>query len=278
VDWRVEDTEYAHLTGRIRAKEARMLTAAQFHRLAEAGSPAELGRQLGETDYREVVEAAGDAAAAIDRVVTASYREVRALSPDGAPVDLVELGRRFAAAAAGFRSGEPVDGLPGELVEEIRERRARGEPPHLVDALLERRRFWLMAEAARRSGSAFLERLVEVWADLVNLQMTLRARLLGRRSAFLADKLVPGSQDPELFLRAVGEPWSELPRLYAGTPGEQVAARAAEEAMAEGALPSLGKLVDDALTARFRHRSDLDLAAQLERAIVHPPESFVVES
>lgn len=243
---RVEDSDYAHLTGRVRGMEARMLTAGQLGRLAEAASLPDVLRQLAETDYRPVAEAADPAM--VDRVLEEVYAVVRGLSPVPAPVDLMERGRQFAAAAGRVRRGEPL-GLPAAVADRVRGLEASA---HQVDALLEQERFRLMRSDAEAAASEFLQRLVDLWGDLVNLQAMLRAKLLGRRSAFLAGKLIEGRLGEEVFLQAVGEAWDQVPRLFAGTALEPVAEGAAEEAGKEGALPSLGKAVDDALTGFAR--------------------------
>ncbi|MDQ7795052.1 MAG: V-type ATPase subunit [bacterium] len=247
----MQDTEYAHLTGRIRGMEARMLSMGQLGRMAEAATPADLFRQLAETDYRPAAEAQD--IGMVDQVLGGVYAEIRALSPHPAPVDLFEWDRRFAVARARVRRREPLNGeLPAEVADGVRDLVAQGLPIHVVDTRLDQERFRLMAGSAGATGSEFLRDLVALWADLTNLQAMLRAKLLGRRSAFLTGKLVPGGREAEVFLRAIGEAWEQLPRLFAGTGEERVAARAAEEAVREGALPSLGKTVDDALTGFAR--------------------------
>ena len=230
------DTDYAHLSGRIRAMEARMPGLAALERLADAPSPAAVCRLLAETDYRQVSEAE-EPAGVVEAVLLGVYREVRSLSPHPAPVDLVALGRWLGAEAARARQGE-LAGQPGN--------------PHELDEQLHHERFGRMRRAAAEIGTEFFEELVGRWGDLVNFEAMARAKLLGQAGQSLARRLVPGQQEPELFLRAAGEPWEQLPRLFAGTPLERGSARVAEEAGREGAMPTLGKAMDDALIAFVR--------------------------
>ena len=232
----VSDTDYAHLSGRIRAMEARMLASTSLERLADAPSLPALCRLLAETDYRQVSESEGPSGV-VEAVLLAVYREVRSLSPQPAPVDLVELGRWLGAEAGRARQGE----LSGQT-----------SSPHELDEQLHHERFRRMGRAADATGSAFLRELVSLWGDLANFQATARAKLLGQPGYLLARRLVPGRQGHELFLRAAGEPWEQLPRIFAGTPLERGAARTADEAVREGAMPTLGKAVDDALISFAR--------------------------
>ncbi len=231
-----QDTDYAHLSGRIRAMEARMLGAGLFDRLADAPSPAAVVRLLGETDYRQVSEAT-EREDVVEAVLLGVYREIRGLSPHPAPVDLVELGRWLSGEAGRARRGESRD---------------QTSRTHEEDEQLHRERFARMERAARATGSVFLEEMVSLWGDLANLQAAARAKLLGGASLSLARRLVPGGREHGLFRQILGEPWEQMPRMFAGTPLERVAARAAEEAVREGAFPTLGKTGDDVLIAFVR--------------------------
>jgi vacuolar-type H+-ATPase subunit C/Vma6 len=225
------DTDYAHLSGRIRAIEARMLSLAALERLADAPSLPAVCRLLAETDYRQVAEA-DEPVEVIEQVLLSVYREVRALSPHPAPVDLVATGRWLTAEAGRARQGELAGSTSG---------------PQELDEQLHQERFRRMSRAATEIGGAFFDELIRLWGDLANFQAMARSKLLGQPGHSLARRLVPGIHEPELFLRAVGEPWEQLPRIFAGTPLERGAARVADEAVREGAAPTLGKAVDDAL-------------------------------
>ncbi|HSW09693.1 MAG TPA: V-type ATPase subunit [Bacillota bacterium] len=241
------DTDYAHLSGRIRAMEARMLGPAVLERLADAPSLPAACRLLAETDYRQVSEAE-EPAGVVEAVLLGVYQEVRSLSPHPAPVDVVALGRWLGAEATRIRQGDP-GGQPGS--------------PHELDEQLHQERFRRMGRAAGAIGTAFFEDLVGLWGDVANFEAMARAKLLGQAGQSLDRRLVPGKREPELFLRAAGEPWEQLPRLFAGTPLERGAARAAEEAAREGAMPTLGKAMDDALIAFARSARRLAMGPEV---------------
>lgn len=114
-----------------------------------------------------------------------------------------------------------ADDLEGAVVEAARRAvsayEANGRDPQYVDLVLDRESFEYFYHVARSRRADFLMDLVQATADLTNILICMRLRLIGKPADFARDALLPrGTLDIEALLAVYSEPddafWSFFKR------------------------------------------------------------------
>ncbi|MGI6132074.1 MAG: V-type ATPase subunit [Bacillota bacterium] len=114
-----------------------------------------------------------------------------------------------------------ADDLEGAVVEAARRAvlayEANGRDPQYVDLVLDRESFEYFYHVARSRRADFLIDLVQATADLTNILICMRLRLIGKPADFARDALLPrGTLDIEALLAVYSEPddafWSFFKR------------------------------------------------------------------
>lgn len=283
---RNKDTDYLQISARVRAMERRLLTRERMERMIEARDGAESAKVLSECGYGELSELTG---AALERFLARAQAEtfrdlgvaadnpalidvfrikydyhnakvlVKAEATGSAPERLLVAAGRYdpAQLAEACRKGDlrAQSETFRQAVEQARELLAANADPQLCDFILDQACYAELTEAAKASGSKFVQGYVALLIDAVNLRGSVRAARLGRGADFLAQALVPGGTvAAEDILRAKPD---ELAHRFASTP----LARAAELGAAvstpgSGPLTAFERACDDAVTdyVRLAHR------------------------
>lgn len=84
---------------------------------------------------------------------------------------------------------------------------AHGHDPQYIDLVLDRESFDYFHQVARSRRADFLMGLVRTMADLTNIIVCMRLRLIGKSADFARDVLLPrGSVDRDALLAVYGEP------------------------------------------------------------------------
>ena len=283
-----QEGAYAFATGRVRALEAKLLTKAHYARLLDAPDLQEAWRALAEMGYAKAAERKPDE---YEEVLTdelrAVYKTLTSLAPEGSPLEW--LARRYdfhhlkVYLKAKLLGEDPREGVldgvgtvPLKLIEaSVATEVWSALPPELaaaavtalaeygstkapqsIDILIDRKLFEYLREAVR--GHPFLETLVAIWADLLNLKSLARAKLMGRDRVFVSRILVPGSLEASSLLALLDtniEAWADELRH---TPYSEVLSRGLAYLAERGSLALLEKLSDDFVT-NFLKRTKLAL-------------------
>lgn len=219
---------YGFAVGRVRVLETHLLPHATYERLIDARSLAEQRRILGETIYGGYLEMA-HTIEGIERGLDAALSDVYDdfLCRANLPAPFVEfflvrhefdnLKGRLKAEALGVSPERmlsslgcasvdvyegPADKLPPRM--RAAERRIRTElahddgtlPPEEIEDAVDTELFAALAEIARDSGSAFVENLFRLEADIGNVRAFVRARAREVPVAEVRSRFVPGGQIP----------------------------------------------------------------------------------
>lgn len=284
-----QEGAFAFATGRVRALEAKLLNRAHFQRLLDAGDAGDVWRALAEMGYTKAAERRLEE---YEEVLTVELRELynvmQALSP--VPERTVWLARRYdfhhmkvylkAKLLGEDPSGSVFDGVgtvPAKLIEasvatgvwsalfpEIAragERALReyesSRQAQVIDTAVDREMFEYLQNVS--VGHPFVEKLIAIWADLLNLKSLVRAKLLGRDRAFAQKILVPaGSLENHRLLALLDasfETWADELRH---TPYTDVLSRGLAYLMERKSLTLFEKLSDDFVTG-FLKRAKLTL-------------------
>jgi len=116
---------------------------------------------------------------------------------------------------------QSADDLEGAVAEAARRAvsayEANGRDPQYVDMVLDRESFEYFYHVARSRRADFLMGLVQAMADLTNILICMRLRLIGKSAGFARDALLPrGSLDTQELLAVYSEPddafWSFFKR------------------------------------------------------------------
>ncbi len=282
-----QDGAYGFATGRIRAREAKLLDSTKYQRILEAADATEAWRTLAECGYAAELKL-DDYDQALQMELRELYELLRQLV--ARPQETDWLARRYdfhnlkvylKAKLLDEDGGEslvPHVGLvPLKLIETavqteiwsaLPEELARAgeralreyqtsKQAQTLDTVVDIELFTLMKHAV--AGHHYLETLVALWTDLLNLKTLLRAKLLNKERAFIERVLLPAGMLErgrlwKLFDGAL-ETWAE--ELRHTEYGELIARslRAWEE---QRSLALLEKLSDD-LATNYLKRAKLAL-------------------
>ncbi|MCI2430808.1 V-type ATPase subunit [Candidatus Acetothermia bacterium] len=278
-----QDGAYGFTTGQIRALEAKLLDGAKYQRMLEASDATEAWRALAEAGYANAAAAKLDS---YDQALQSELRElyelVRRLTVR--PCETDWLAQRYdfhhlkVYLKAKLLSEDPGESLvsgvglvPPKLIEtavqteiwsalpeELAQAGARASREYqttkqaqTLDIIIDTESFALIKRNV--AGHPYLETLVALWTDLLNLKTLLRAKLLHRERAFVERALLPAgmlekSRLLKLFESAL-ETWAEELRH---TEYGNLIARSLRAWEEQKSLALLEKLSDDLVTSYLK--------------------------
>ena len=258
----------------LRGKEAHMIGADAFVRMADAESVAAAAKMAEEYGYTDLdLSTPQTVDASFGRIRTAVYEDLAQILPQPALLDLFRLKYDYHNAKILVKNasrGQNVEAMlssEGRLtIEEIRElfasetasgtlkdamteageTLAKTENPQLADFGLDLAYFREMRECASQL-EGISEAYVQLLIDCANLNSYVRSVRMGKSADFLKFALTEGgSVDPDVLLNRW--PDSDVTDLYVGTPLEE-AAKFAGEAMGGWKITPFELACDNALSA-----------------------------
>ena len=208
---RIKDTDYLHLSTRIRAMENALLERERMDRMLEAGTVEEAAKVLTECGYPELQAVNVDT---VDAMLAQAREELfgtlNDLAPDGEILDvfkvkydyhnakamlkcealgldperlLVDTGRVAPETLAEAVKRSEFTDLPKVMADAIVEARAvlgKTRDPQRSDMILDQAYFQEMEQLAKDSGSQFLLGYVQMLVDAANLRSVVRVLRMGR--------------------------------------------------------------------------------------------------
>lgn len=275
----MKDTDYLSISARVRAMENSLLTRERRERMLEARSDEEAAKVITECGYAEPENLS---AAAVNAVLSKArvelFRELKDAVPQPSLVEVFQIkydyhnakallkaealgddagrllmvGGRYdpQTLAEDFHRGDLGAVSPAfrKAVEKAHPLLAEGHDPQRADLVLDAACYAEMAQAAKDSGSPFLQGYVRLCVDAVNLRCAVRCARLGAGADLLGESLLPGgSISPSAVAAAKG---TELAKPFAASPLEGAAQLGAGlAAPGAGSLTPFERACDDALTA-----------------------------
>ena len=255
---KIKDNAYICLSAILRAKEARLLTAAQIERMLREREFSAACRVAVEGGYEDMscMDVSG-VNEALARFRAAEVAELSQLVPDNAVLDLFRMKYGYHNAKVLVKSGgdpekyrdllsdsarfsmeellevyrsDVGDGaLPAGYAAAIREARnalARTGNPQLADFILDRAYFAEMLREAGKSRKPYIIDYVRAQIDRANLSSVIRSQKSPRREELLQEALIEGGTIGVEEILHAAESREELLALYAGTDIGQAAAAA----------------------------------------------------
>lgn len=282
---KIKDTEYLHISARIRCIEGQLMTHTQLLRLAESRTAEEAAKQLvdkgwPEFDWRDMnslEEAIGQRRQQVmdllyEHTPLPALVEVFRLPYDYHNIKSVLKGDAQGIDPAGLLSDSAIiaprellrmlrdndlmnmDPIMAQGVTEAREMLARTGDPQLSDIVLDQAQLRQTLEAARSTGSEFLLGYVQRQIDCINLRTAVRLTRMGKGLDYAARALCEGGSLPvSLYFEPLTP--ERIEHLLSGTPLAD-AAMSAKGALEGAGFAPLDKACDNILieyarSARF---------------------------
>lgn len=275
---RKKDTDYLHLSTRIRAMETRLLTQERMERMIEARDVSEAAKVLAECGYPDLPEVT---LAALEELLAQAQADLFAdlgeVVDDPALLDVFRCKYDYHNAKVLVKSealGKEQDRLllrggrwdPAVLAENYRREdlsiysslfqeavaRARevlgaSGDPQMADIILDRAYYQELTDLAKESGSPFLAGYAVVAIDSANLRSAVRCARLDKGQEFLRQVLVSGGSVP--VDRLALTQGTGLAALFRGTTLAEAAEVGASLAVPGGALTDFERLCDNGVMA-----------------------------
>lgn len=246
---RVKDKDYLLLSAVLRAREARLLTNADYERMISASSCAEACRIASEAGYPDMsdmsVRSTNDTLA---QHCTDELSEIRGLIPDESLLDLfrmkygyhnakllvkscgrLESCRHLISNSARFTmdqlrevydTDEGDGALPHVYAQAIRDAKsalARTGNPQLAEFILDKAYYGDLLIHAGKTGKTYIIDYIRNQIDRTNLRSTLRTMYMGRRGELLKYALIEGGHISIDEILESMETKDELIRLYSSS-------------------------------------------------------------
>lgn len=288
-----KDTDYLHLSARIRVMENRLLTQERMEQMIEARDASEAAKVLAECGYPDLLEATpvalevllGQAQAELfaDLGKTVNdpdlldafrckydYHNAKVLVKSealGSEQDrlLLEGGRWNAGTLAEDYRREDLSAYSAPFQEGVAQARevlgASGDPQR-ADLILDRAYYQELTNLVKKSGSPFLAGYASVVIDSANLRSAVRCARLDKGQEFLRQVLVPGGSVPvDRLVLAQG---ADLGALFRDTTLAQAAEVGAALAVpGGGALTDFERLCDDGVMAYLARARKIPFGEQI---------------
>ncbi len=298
-----KDTDYLAISARVRSLETKLLTRERMEQMIEARDHADAAKVLTDCGYGELSEfSAAALEAMLAKAQSEVFRDLRGAVEESALIDVFQIkydyhnakglvkararganpapllvgGGRFEAEAleTAFQQGD-LRACPETFSAAIaRAGEALGSTgdSQLCDFILDRACYEELDQAAKTSGSPFIQGYVRLMADAVNLRAAVRAARLGKDGQFLAQALVPGgSVDVKDIAAARPE---DLPALFGNGPLAKAAeAGSAVAAPGAGSLTEFEKLCDDGVTAYMTEARRVPFGEQVVAGYLYAREA-----
>lgn len=275
---RIKDTDYLHLSTRIRAMENRLLEQERMDRMLEAATVEEAAKVLTECGYPELqvvnvdtvddmlakaredlFEELGEKAPNSEMLdvfkVKYDYHNAKALlkcealglDPARLLVDTGRVAPDILAEAVKKSEFQDLPKIMAEAIVMARSVLGTTRDPQRSDMILDKAYFQEMEQMADASGSSFLKGYVQMLVDAANLRSVVRVLRMGRDADFLATVLFPGGTLSESAVLKAAEGES-LDSIYFSSHFEEAAAIGAL-AIQGDSLTAFEKACDDAVNA-----------------------------
>lgn len=276
---KVNQYDYAYPTGRIRAREIKLLDTSRLERMLEASSPQEAYKVLTEADYGFGGDAAGDFHS-FETLLSDELKKTFLLLHELAPkIEVVKaFQRRYdffnikVLLKAEFQGLETPSILidagtyeKDEIIRIIRERDyeeltpvmrdavlnvydvfSRTRDPQVIDLLLDKASFSQFASDLLNIDNAFLQGIAKLTVDITNLKMYVRARAINKTTGFLKKILLDGGEIPaELYIENADKPFEVLAEALRETRYRDVVKKGLDMYREKGNVSSLEKLLDN---------------------------------
>ena len=274
---RIRDNDYLCVSAMLRGKEARMIPADVFARMADAEdaqAAAKIAEDYGYTGLDLSTPQALDAG--LSKMRADMYRDLAGILPQASLLDLFRLkydyhnakvlvknasrlelpegvlseeGRLTVEEIKALFADETASGILKDAMTEASQTLAKTENPQLADFGLDLAYFREMRECAAELGGAS-DGYIRLLIDCANLNSYVRSVRMGKSADFLKFALVDGgSLDADTLLSRW--PDQDVSDLYAGGPLE-TAAKFAGEAMGGWKITPFELACDNALTDYLR--------------------------
>ncbi|MBQ4004457.1 MAG: V-type ATPase subunit [Firmicutes bacterium] len=271
---KIRDNDYLCISAMLRGKEAHMIGADAFARMAEAENAqaaAKIAEEYGYTDLDLSTPQTVDAS--LGRIRAAVYEDLAGILPQRALLDLFRLkydyhnakilvknasrdqdvsgmlsseGRLSVDEIRELFASETASGVLKDAMTEAADTLAKTQNPQLSDFGLDLAYFREMRECAEELGGTS-EDYIRLLIDCANLNSYVRSVRMGKSADFLKFALTEGgSIDPDVLLSRW--PDTDVTDLYAGTALES-ASKFAGEAMGGWKITPFELACDNALTA-----------------------------
>ena len=270
---RIKDNDYLCISAMLRAKEARMIPAEVFARMADAENAQAAAKMTEDYGYAGLdLTSPQTLDESLSKVRAEIYRDLAGLLPDASLLDLFRLkydyhnakalvknasrlplqenvlsaeGRLTVEEIKALFADETAGGVLKDAMTEASQTLAKTENPQLADFGLDLAYFREMRECAKALGGAS-EGYIQLLIDVANLNSYVRSVRMGKSADFLKFALASGgSLDEDMLL--MRWPDQDVSDLYAGGPLE-AAAKFAGEAMGGWKITPFELACDNALT------------------------------
>jgi V/A-type H+/Na+-transporting ATPase subunit C len=272
------DTRYAYAVGRIRAREARLISPADMQRLLDEETQQEVLRTLSEFPDYAAILSAGELPPEeiLEEELRQAYTTVSQLSLGSRAIQSLRLKYDYhnlklllkaklldtepnGFSAVAFFSREQLEQIVKDKTADMSAGRFVGETiraavtlvnevaaPDTVDRILDRHYYAVFLKSL--SVNPFLEEYARRTIDLLNLRMFWRVQAMGWPEERLAESLLPGGLlDDSFFLEEFATPIADfVPRVKDGV-YRRILQEALHANQGRGDLALLDKLADDCL-------------------------------
>ena len=276
------DIDYAYAVGRIRAIERKLLDKNKIDRMLDSKTPDEALKVLSEADYSHL---SGEVSSAFEyeSLLKNELKKVYSLLADIAPQPEVfntflfknDFHNIRVLIKAEFSNKDELNLLTDSgsisldsLKAMIRDRNFKNMPrvmktaieecidsfnrigdPQLIDIILDKAWFILMAESAKHSGMSFLIKLVDIMIDLINIKAFLRVKSLDKSWDFVDKILLSGGTiNRKVFFDNLEEPLQNITSALSLTQYSAICEDGIKEYSLKGTLTRFEKLCDDYIT------------------------------
>lgn len=275
-----KDIDYLFISARVKALENQLLNRERMEQILEAKTDAEAVKIIQECGYPELPMQDLEAMdAALAEARRATLEDLSASTPEPGFLDifqlkydyhnlksllkadamgvnpdhmLINMGRVPAEELSNALVTGELSGLPLSLasaVAEAKEVLDTTRDPQLSDIAVDRWMYRDMEDAAKSTGSDFLQGYVTLTVDAANLRVLVRTLRMGKSPEFLKGILFEGGSISESWILAVAcANGGGLAELYAATELRE-AAETGAEALSGGALTEFEKRCDDAVSS-----------------------------
>lgn len=278
---KVNQFDYAYPTGRIRAREIKLLDSSRFERMLEVASPEEAYKVLTEADYGFGGEAAGDfhsfeallsdelkktflllyEIAPQTEVIKAFQRrydffnvkvllkaELQGVETPSILIETGTFGKDEIVRIIRERDYEELTPVMRDAILNVYDVFSRMHDPQAIDLLLDKASFSQFSSDLLNIDNAFLQSIAKITIDITNIKMYVRARAINKTKDFLKKILLDGGEIPvELYIENAEKPVETLSEALRETKYRDVVKKGLDIYREKENVSGLEKLLDNFL-------------------------------
>jgi len=276
---KVNQYDYAYPTGRIRAREIKLLDDSRFERMLESSSADEAYKVLTEADYGFGGDAAEDfhsfetllsdelkktfmllyELAPQPEVIKAFQRrydyfnikvlikaELQGVETPSILIDAGTFEKDEIIRIIRERDYEELTPIMRDAVLDVYDVFSRTRDPQAIDLLLDKASFRQFSSDLLNIDNAFLQSIAKLTIDITNIKMYVRARAINKTTDFLKKILLDGGEIPaELYIENVDKPVETLNEVLRETRYRDVVKKGLDIYREKGNVSGLEKLLDN---------------------------------